>query len=67
MFNAFGNKIALNIIIINCLEIFMGIEIDLMKNYPKTKRDPFARLKSKTDQHRQIAQHQHKCSVQSLT
>ena len=33
----------------------MGTEIDLMKNYPKTKRDPFARLKSKTDQHRKVA------------
>ena len=34
----------------------MGKEINLMKNYPKTKRDPFARLKSKTEQHRQVAQ-----------
>lgn len=33
----------------------MGIEIDLMRGYPKTKRDPFARLQSKTEEHKQVA------------
>lgn len=33
----------------------MGIEIDLMKNYPRTKRDPKARADSKTEEDRRIA------------
>ncbi len=33
----------------------MGIEIDLLKNYPKSKRDPKARGDEKTDQDREIA------------
>ena len=33
----------------------MGIEIDLMKNYPRTKRDPKARAAEKTEADRQIA------------
>ena len=33
----------------------MGIEIDLMKNYPKSKRDPKARGAEKTDEDRAIA------------
>ena len=33
----------------------MGIEIDLMKNYPRTKRDPKARANSKTEEDRRIA------------
>ena len=33
----------------------MGIEIDLLKNYPKSKRDPKARSDEKTDQDREIA------------
>ena len=33
----------------------MGIEIDLLKNYPKTKRDPEARGAEKTDEDRTIA------------
>ena len=33
----------------------MGIEIDLLKNYPKSKRDPKARSAEKTDQDREIA------------
>ena len=28
----------------------MGIEINLMKNYPRTKRDPKARAESKTEE-----------------
>ena len=32
-----------------------GIEIDLLKNYPKTKRDPMARAKDKTEEDREIA------------
>ena len=33
----------------------MGIEIDLLKNYPKTKRDPLARAAEKTEEDRIIA------------
>jgi len=33
----------------------MGLEIDLLKNYPKVKRDPKARGKEKTDDDRAIA------------
>ena len=33
----------------------MGKEINLMKNYPRTKRDPLARAASKTEEDRQIA------------
>ena len=33
----------------------MGIEIDLMKNYPRTMRDPKARADSKTEEDRRIA------------
>ena len=33
----------------------MGIEINLMENYPKTKRDPEARGAEKTDEDRAIA------------
>lgn len=33
----------------------MGTEIDLMKNYPRTKRDPKARAAEKTEQDRAIA------------
>ena len=33
----------------------MGIEIDLLKNYPKSKRDPKARAAEKTDEDRAIA------------
>ena len=33
----------------------MGIEINLMKNYPRTKRDPKARADSKTEEDRRIA------------
>jgi len=33
----------------------MGIEIDLMKNYPRTKRDPKSRADSKTEEDRRIA------------
>ena len=33
----------------------MGIEINLMKNYPRTKRDPKARAESKTEEDRSIA------------
>ena len=33
----------------------MGIEIDLMKNYPKSKRDPKARAAEKTEEDRAIA------------
>tara|TARA_B100001750_G_scaffold245584_1_gene265599 strand:- start:75 stop:734 length:660 start_codon:yes stop_codon:yes gene_type:complete len=33
----------------------MGIEIDLLKNYPKSKRDPKARSDEKTDRDREIA------------
>ena len=33
----------------------MGIEIDLLKNYPKTKRDPLARADEKTEEDRIIA------------
>ncbi len=33
----------------------MGREIDLMRNYPKTKRDPKARGASKTDADRELA------------
>ena len=33
----------------------MGIEINLMKNYPKTKRDPFSRAAEKTEEDRIIA------------
>ena len=34
----------------------MRTEINLMKNYPKTKRDPFLRLQEKTEQHKKLAQ-----------
>ena len=34
----------------------LGQEIDLLKNYPKAKRDLFKRLDTKTSQHREIAQ-----------
>jgi hypothetical protein len=33
----------------------MGIEIDLLKNYPKTKRDVSERGLQKTDEDRNIA------------
>lgn len=33
----------------------MGVEIDLLENYPKTKRDPFARAEEKTEEIRAIA------------
>ena len=33
----------------------MGIEIDLLKNYPKSKRDPKARAAEKTEEDRAIA------------
>ena len=33
----------------------MGKEINLMKNYPRTQRDPQARAASKTEEDRQIA------------
>ena len=33
----------------------MGIEINLMKNYPKTKRDPLSRAAEKTEEDRIIA------------
>lgn len=33
----------------------MGIEIDLLKNYPKTKRDVFSRLEKKSEKDREIA------------
>ena len=33
----------------------MGIEIDLLKNYPKTKRDPLSRAAEKTEEDRIIA------------
>ena len=33
----------------------MGNEINLMKNYPKTKRDPIARAAKKTGEDRTIA------------
>ncbi|MEI7789154.1 MAG: class I SAM-dependent methyltransferase [Chlorobiaceae bacterium] len=33
----------------------MGIEIDLLENYPKTKRDPHARAEEKTEEIRAIA------------
>ena len=33
----------------------MKTEINLMKNYPKTKRDPFLRLQEKTEQHKKLA------------
>ena len=33
----------------------MGIEIDLLKNYQKSKRDPKARAAEKTDEDRAIA------------
>lgn len=33
----------------------MGREIDLLRNYPKTPRDPLARLKEKTPSDREIA------------
>ena len=33
----------------------MGIEIDLLKNYPKTKRDINSRVKDKTIEHQKIA------------
>ena len=33
----------------------MGIEIDLLKNYPKSKRDPKARAAEKTEEDRRIA------------
>ena len=34
----------------------MRTEINLMKNYPKTKRDPFLRLQKKTEKHKKLAQ-----------
>mgnify|MGYP003610207514 FL=1 len=33
----------------------MGREIDLLENYPKTKRDPFARAEEKTEEIRAVA------------
>ena len=33
----------------------MGTEIDLLKNYPRTKRDPGARGATKTEEDRAIA------------
>jgi len=33
----------------------MGQEIDLMRNYPRTKRDPFARAAEKTEEDRALA------------
>ena len=33
----------------------MGVEIDLLKDYPKTKRDIKTRGKTKTEEHRTIA------------
>lgn len=36
-------------------EDIMGKEIDLLKNYPKTKRDPLKRAQEKTEKDREIA------------
>jgi len=36
-------------------KVMSGIEIDLLKNYPKTKRDPLLRAKEKTEVDREIA------------
>ena len=33
----------------------IGKEINLLKNYPKTKRDPNKRNEEKTEEHRNIA------------
>jgi SAM-dependent methyltransferase len=42
-------------ILIKDKENKLGIEIDLLKNYPKTKRDPLARAAEKTEEDRIIA------------
>ena len=39
----------------NKSKLVMGIEIDLLENYPKTKRDISERFNSKSEQDRQIA------------
>ena len=43
------------ILFIKIEDIFIMAEINLMENYPKTKRDVNARLDEKTEKHRKIA------------